>query len=588
MKSTMKRSLLELIQCIFVSVHAQNLENQITYDNLDQRPLIFPRFEDFGSYTKDGWNLQPEMALDNCTTCRNVFAHSAPGRDSSKLFMTDLKRPNGTISLINIWPRMDCCWHRYIDIQVYFNNDTNTNCAPVDDLSDSGVRTAIVEKRALRFLCNENVPVETINVENPKPTPLQITEIEAFGPKILDPKGACFVDKRERDLQELKIDIPNGLIDSRIWCKNECFKNNYRYAAVQYSFQCFCGDSFGAYGLAESFSKCDYKCRDKNENICGGKWHQNIFLSEADSENVNVSDDQENNLEDPGTGKPTPIPLGSNTDPNGKCFIDSRDRDLPFYQRIPDNTENSITWCRNYCNENNYLFAGVQYSIQCFCGNSYGKHGLAEDQGQCSYKCRDTSNNAEQTNNCGGFWRMNIYLASMESKSTTTEIPPSEDRYCDNSDNSVIYYLSECNTGNEGSDMSMSLGTFSKVNFPYELHDSRISIVDDDPGREDLILNPSKLGRNLQEIIPNTKPRSLEYRKFSSKKGAWRWFGIKTHGRFNNKNITVSFNYKFSDASKIPDAGANGRVNHGVKIAGRIFKDWLEQAREYRGFLGRI
>ena len=40
---------------------------------------------------------------------------------------------------------------------------------------------------------------------------------------------------------------------------------------------------------------------------------------------------------------------------------------------------------------------------------------------------------------------------------TTTEMPPSEARYCDNSDDSIIYYLSECNTGDESSDMSMTI-----------------------------------------------------------------------------------------------------------------------------------
>ena len=50
----------------------------------------------------------------------------------------------------------------------------------------------------------------------------------------------------------------------------------------------------------------------------------------------------------------------------------------------------------------------MQNAIECLCGNSYGKHGLASDQNTCNYKCKDNQNI------CGGAYRNNIYLATLD------------------------------------------------------------------------------------------------------------------------------------------------------------------------------
>ena len=46
---------------------------------------------------------------------------------------------------------------------------------------------------------------------------------------------------------------------------------------------------------------------------------------------------------------------------------------------------------------------GLQVGKQCFCGNSYGKHGLS-DEGDCSYLC---SGNPKEI--CGGSGINSVY-----------------------------------------------------------------------------------------------------------------------------------------------------------------------------------
>ncbi len=57
-------------------------------------------------------------------------------------------------------------------------------------------------------------------------------------------------------------------------CMRECARRGYRYAGVQYSSQCFCGNSYGKYGRA---TNCNMKCTGDKNQTCGGSWANNIY-----------------------------------------------------------------------------------------------------------------------------------------------------------------------------------------------------------------------------------------------------------------------------------------------------------------------
>ncbi len=57
--------------------------------------------------------------------------------------------------------------------------------------------------------------------------------------------------------------------------------------------------------------------------------------------------------------------------------------------------------CVDQCRAKGFAYAGTQRSTYCFCGNSYGRSGPAED---CSTRC---AGRAEEV--CGGVWSNSVY-----------------------------------------------------------------------------------------------------------------------------------------------------------------------------------
>ena len=87
------------------------------------------------------------------------------------------------------------------------------------------------------------------------------------------------------------------------------------------------------------------------------------------------------------------------------CFQDSgdpqglTDRDLSGF--MTNSKDMTIEKCIQICSEKGFKYAGLQYGIQCFCGNSYGKYG---ESYSCNYVC---SGNQDEI--CGGYWANSVY-----------------------------------------------------------------------------------------------------------------------------------------------------------------------------------
>jgi hypothetical protein len=93
----------------------------------------------------------------------------------------------------------------------------------------------------------------------------------------VDKKLGCFKDQgdsqgtRGRDL--------NGLMWSNAEmttekCQEHCKTRGYAYAGTQYSYQCFCGNSYGRSGTA---SNCNMPCKGNKSQTCGGVWANSVY-----------------------------------------------------------------------------------------------------------------------------------------------------------------------------------------------------------------------------------------------------------------------------------------------------------------------
>lgn len=94
------------------------------------------------------------------------------------------------------------------------------------------------------------------------------------------------------------------------------------------------------------------------------------------------------------------------------CFRDNGEsRDLKGYWF----EHGSITAekCMNTCKEKGYRYAGTQFGWYCFCGNSYGAYGKANN---CNVPCR-----GDRGEICGGSWANSVYSVGILQKAQQKE-----------------------------------------------------------------------------------------------------------------------------------------------------------------------
>jgi len=102
--------------------------------------------------------------------------------------------------------------------------------------------------------------------------------LEAFNlqPKGIEWKGQCTIDKRSR---VLPVDFGRSKYNTPAYCIAKCKSHKYKYAAVEYSNECFCGNASPEEDLIVADKECNKKCPGDNKQICGGTWRMNTYAT---------------------------------------------------------------------------------------------------------------------------------------------------------------------------------------------------------------------------------------------------------------------------------------------------------------------
>ncbi|XP_034250002.1 xylosyltransferase oxt isoform X2 [Thrips palmi] len=86
------------------------------------------------------------------------------------------------------------------------------------------------------------------------------------------------------------------------------------------------------------------------------------------------------------------------------CFKDEKNlRRLNGYS-VTLKTTNSPEHCINICLQSGFPYAGVQYSVECFCGNNRPESSSRLPDSSCNMKCP-----ADPRKACGGYYTINVY-----------------------------------------------------------------------------------------------------------------------------------------------------------------------------------
>ena len=65
------------------------------------------------------------------------------------------------------------------------------------------------------------------------------------------------------------------------FCQKICFDKNFKYAGVQYYWECFCGNTAPPTSKLLSKSECKLPCSGDKSKICGGVWKMNIYKNQG-------------------------------------------------------------------------------------------------------------------------------------------------------------------------------------------------------------------------------------------------------------------------------------------------------------------
>ncbi|XP_055528233.1 xylosyltransferase oxt [Wyeomyia smithii] len=102
------------------------------------------------------------------------------------------------------------------------------------------------------------------------------------------------------------------------------------------------------------------------------------------------------------------------------CFQDEKNFRILSGYYTNFKTSNSPRRCIQLCLQSGFLFAGVQYSSECFCGDDPPKASAKLPDSSCNMKCSGDPRQA-----CGGYFTVNIYETGIAKFSPqTTEVTP--------------------------------------------------------------------------------------------------------------------------------------------------------------------
>jgi len=91
------------------------------------------------------------------------------------------------------------------------------------------------------------------------------------------------------------------------------------------------------------------------------------------------------------------------------CFQDSFTKRLLQGHLVKLKTQNSPSVCTEVCSKSGFSYAGVQYGVECFCGNSRPEPSSALENSKCSMACPGSK---EKT--CGGYLAVDVYDTGLQ------------------------------------------------------------------------------------------------------------------------------------------------------------------------------
>ncbi|PMD40623.1 WSC-domain-containing protein [Hyaloscypha variabilis F] len=217
----------------------------------------------------------------------------------------------------------------------------------------------------------------------------------------------CF--KENNPGRQLKTQIysdPNNTIAE---CIAACAAGGYVFCGAQYNQKCWGGPNIPIEQVSED--DCNYPCAGNVNEICGGNGvgsdaggsYISLFADSSRFNGTVVSTAPSGPFVNPGVDGY--VSMGCYTEgTNGRALVQGYDP-----------SQQTVKMCVNTCATNNYIYAGLEYGGECWCGNSFGAGAVPTASSDCSMTCNDNA-----TEYCGAGNRLNVYSKNGSYTSSTT------------------------------------------------------------------------------------------------------------------------------------------------------------------------
>ncbi|KAG8777642.1 hypothetical protein FRC15_011218 [Serendipita sp. 397] len=164
-------------------------------------------------------------------------------------------------------------------------------------------------------------------------------------------------------------------------CQTFCDQAGFTIAATEWSQECWCDNDF-QFGDTALPEECDHMCSGNPTEVCGGSGRLTVWTKSS-----------------------TATVLESYGDWTSQgCFIDSMAaRVVPVF--MPLDAPFTPQRCLDACSSSGYLYAGLEYRLECYCANSVDIASLTSTPiEECASTCE-----GDASHYCGAGNRLILY-----------------------------------------------------------------------------------------------------------------------------------------------------------------------------------
>ncbi|KAL7277999.1 hypothetical protein ACG7TL_007952 [Trametes sanguinea] len=185
-------------------------------------------------------------------------------------------------------------------------------------------------------------------------------------------------------------------------CTTACFNNNFPLAGMEFAGQCFCDTEFENGGAPTPLGDCNMACNGNSSEFCGGPNRLNVYNFTG-----TLPGPPDQNPGGPGPIDVNPVKAGLPTPWSyAACYVDNAFGRIMSTQ-LPDNQQVTVESCIISCQSQNFSLAGLEFGVQCFCGNTLIDGAVPGEEDTCNMACGGNSTEA-----CGGPNRLSVYTST--------------------------------------------------------------------------------------------------------------------------------------------------------------------------------